>query len=517
MLSAACASEQQYFGHRKYYADVSSAAYPLERMRPLRALTSPVPALFVALTAALSSASMVRGLYDPDYFWHVTTGRMVLESGRIPTTDPFSFTWHGEPWIADQWLGQALIAVIQDHLGVVVLLIGFGALAALGPALVAEAMRRDGAHIGVVLALAVLASAALLTQVTARPQVISFALMGLLLVILISIRPASRFLLVVPPLLFLVWANTHGFFIVGLSVGFVYMVTTLLGRTAMKERRLAVVAVGLLSVGAAALTPQGVEGIVYAASFGNLDDWVGQRIAEWQSPDFHDPQFLPFLLLLVTFVIYGTRGVPGWLTIVGILGLVLGLLAVRSIGIGSIMMLPAVTLSTSHRLEVSRLEVSEPARRWLEVAIATGGAAILLTYTITNYPIRAKADFLPVAGTEVLSEVRPDARVLASFGWGGYVLHELHERGGRVFVDGRMPKYRPDLMEDYDMIVNADRGWVRLVADYDVEAMLLRPSAVITKGIAQDAGWCEVYRDEVQVLLLRHCPDGSAKALTAGE
>jgi hypothetical protein len=95
--------------------------------------------------------------------------------------------------------------------------------------------------------------------------------------------------------------------------------------------------------------------------------------------------------------------------------------------------------------------------------------------------------------------------VLATYGWGGYVLNEIAGTGGRVFVDGRMPKYRPDLLEDYGRIVGADPSWERLVEGYGVEAMLLRPEAVITKGIAQAAGWCERYRDDIQVLLLSDC------------
>jgi hypothetical protein len=119
--------------------------------------------------------------------------------------------------------------------------------------------------------------------------------------------------------------------------------------------------------------------------------------------------------------------------------------------------------------------------------------------------VTVDARSLPVAGTELLSERMPDARVLASYGWGGYVLSELYDSGGRVFVDGRMHKYAPDVIDEYNAIINADAGWEELVEKRGVEAILLKPEHVLVKGIAQEAGWCEAHRDELEVLLLRDC------------
>ena len=469
-------------------------------------LHSPIPALWLALTGALAAGSITRGIFDPDYFWHVATGRMILDVRHIPTRDPFSFTWFGEPWVQDQWLAQVLIVIVQEQLGLVVLLILFAAFAALGPALVAEALRREGVHMGAIILVTVLASAALFVQVTARPQVIAFAMLGALLAILIRLRPPSQHIAMLLPPLFLVWANTHGFFIVGLGVGLVYLLATLAGRTPMAERKWLVVAVGLACVAATALTPQGPAGILYAASFGGLDDWVGQNIIEWQSPNFHDTEYLPFLLLIVTLVLSGVRHVPGWLAALSFIGMALGLMALRSIGVGAILMLPAVALSVGHARGSPAIRPGRPERRWIELAFAAVGAVVMVSGAAGAAGITADEDFFPIAGVEMLKDTDPDARVLASFGWGGYVLHELHPSGGRVFVDGRMPKYRPDLLDDYGAIINADTAWSNLADAYGVEAMLLRPRETITKGIAQDAGWCEVYRDELQVLLLRECP-----------
>ena len=55
--------------------------------------------------------------------------------------------------------------------------------------------------------------------------------------------------------------------------------------------------------------------------------------------------------------------------------------------------------------------------------------------------------------------------MLADYGWGGYVIHELYQSGGRVFVDGRNDMYDQQVLDDYDPIKNADPGGRHLPTD----------------------------------------------------
>jgi hypothetical protein len=99
----------------------------------------------------------------------------------------------------------------------------------------------------------------------------------------------------------------------------------------------------------------------------------------------------------------------------------------------------------------------------------------------------------------------PDGRILASYGWGGYVGANMYDGGGRIFVDGRNDMYDDSILEDYDRVRAAEEGWEAIPDRYDVDALLFPPTDAITKGPAEIAGWCEAYRDENEVLFLRHC------------
>src|SRR5229473_168717 len=60
---------------------------------------------------------------DPGSFWHVVVGRRILSSGEFPHTDSFSFRCSGQPWIANQWLGECVLALLHNIGGLDTLLL----------------------------------------------------------------------------------------------------------------------------------------------------------------------------------------------------------------------------------------------------------------------------------------------------------------------------------------------------------------------------------------------------------
>ena len=54
-------------------------------------------------------------LSDNSFFWHLRTGRLILDSG-LPRTDPYSFSASGTDWVGQSWLADLFYGVI-DLLG----------------------------------------------------------------------------------------------------------------------------------------------------------------------------------------------------------------------------------------------------------------------------------------------------------------------------------------------------------------------------------------------------------------
>src|ERR1017187_3869137 len=48
---------------------------------------------------------------EGDTWWHTAVGERILSTHLWPTTDPYSFTVHGNPWMANEWLGEVVMAI----------------------------------------------------------------------------------------------------------------------------------------------------------------------------------------------------------------------------------------------------------------------------------------------------------------------------------------------------------------------------------------------------------------------
>ena len=66
---------------------------------------SPVPdilmfSLFALLIIFLTTSKLTN---EDDYFWHLATGRYIVQNGSIPAQDVFSYPTLGQPWLVTEW------------------------------------------------------------------------------------------------------------------------------------------------------------------------------------------------------------------------------------------------------------------------------------------------------------------------------------------------------------------------------------------------------------------------------
>jgi hypothetical protein len=478
-------------------------------------LPSTAVIVVATLAAILAIVCVAHGISDADYFWHVTVGKLVADTRTVPSVDPFSFTWGGQPWTPHEWLGELFIYGLLRVFGQTGMVVAFGLVSACIVVVVGAMLIRRGVSLAALALPLVLIVLLVGPYATIRPQVLSWLLLATLLWMLALLRAehAARAWLLVP--FFVLWANVHGLYVIGLGVVATYALFTLIGRTPMRGAKAAMTLASVGALLASMATPAGPIGLLYPLRYVDAGDWGLANILEWQSPNFHQPAHLPFLLLMSAMMLVGLREVPGWMRALAIGSIAMGLLALRNIPLAAVLATPALAIGIQGFLKhgehvVERVtEGRAVQRRMMEIA---GASVIVIATSVMFAPLgigagaeAAVAKSFPVAAVNRLAQVQPTAHVLAEYGWGGYVIHELYARGGRVFVDGRNDMYSQQILDDYLHIRNADDGWQGLVDRYGVDAMLLPPGATITRGAATTAGWCESYRDEMSVLLLRGC------------
>jgi hypothetical protein len=383
-------------------------------------------------------------------------------------------------------------------------------------AILAFALHRFGLRTAAVAIAVSMTALVVVAYATIRPQAVSWIMFAILIGGLVHLRvDRSRWVLALLPL-FIVWANLHGLWAVGLVVLGVYVALTLVGLTPMSSggRTWALAMLPLAAIGAL-FTPAGPSLLLYPFRYVDGGDWGMANITEWQSPDFHDPAHLPLFVFMAGIAFFGRWRVPWWMSILAFLGIAMALLSLRNAPIAAIIGAPALAVGLDNALgdwrgspRVRSARVSTQ-RRIIEIAVAVVIAvAGVIIFVPPDPEARVEASIereLPIQGVEILRERIPDGRILAEYGWGGYVIGQMSDAGALVGIDGRNDMYDDSILEMYGHVQNADPGWDAIVDEWQAEAMLFPPYRAITKGPAEDAGWCEAFRDENEVLYLRVC------------
>jgi len=122
------------------------------------------------------------------------SGRTFLRTHHWPTTDPYSFTATGNPWIAYEWLGEIVLALVYRAGGLVslcIFLVAFGSIAILALYGLA-AMRSKNSKAAFVASLFVTSLA--FASFTLRPQMFGYLFLILTLLVMEKFRLGVSFL-----------------------------------------------------------------------------------------------------------------------------------------------------------------------------------------------------------------------------------------------------------------------------------------------------------------------------------
>jgi len=453
---------------------------------------------------------------DPDLWWHIRNGQNILATHHWPTTDPFSFTVAGQPWISTEWLGDVLFATVA-HLaglqGLDALLIILGGAVML--ALYGYATLRSGnSKAGFVVAsvLFVLAN----PSFSLRPQMLGYLFLILTLAALERFRQGRPRALWFLPLLFLLWVNTHGSFVIGMGAIGAYWLGGLakfrLGDLAAdawtSTERLRLEIVFLLCLVALTITPYGAELARYPFHVASSLPLGVANVMEWQPMPFNLPGGKVFLALLLGFLLLQVIFRFKWRieeVALFLFGAMMACLHVRFL----LVFVPffAPLFGTIAARWVPNYERSKD-RYLLNAILMTGVIVAMVRYFPTRPQMEAiVARGFPVNAVAYMREHSVPGPLFNSYNFGGYLVW-MNEK---VFVDGRADPYeRGGALADYFHITKLQPGALTVLRNYGVQSCLLGRDEPLVTMLAAVPEWQRVYADNLSVLFVRRQSDSPA-------
>jgi hypothetical protein len=489
----------------------------------------------VAAAFLFIAVLQVHRLDDADTWWHLASGRFIAERGVVPSSDPFSFTAPGAPWINRQWLFDLGLYGLWHLGGDQATILGVGALFVAAFACAYRLARRRlpaWAAAGLVF----LAAETAVERFTVRPEAATLLLLAVQLLLLDG--PVGWRKVAVLVGLQVAWANLHALSVLGLiplgsEVAAAFAVASLPlppgWRAASRRSKPDVMRIAVAAAGAAlaeTATPFGFAGAVYPLWLLSLiqgGDLRSLTIVEHRATSFavlSPAAAAGFVVMLVLTALAAVGSLRRWrLQQVACAAafVALAFMARRNVALLGFGVLPL--LASGLQPGVERLNEWLGSRRGVRPALSCALALFFVVETTRVMTGRYYDDarltrafgmgrsllLFPSGAVDFLQAEAPAARVLNDDGLGGYLLWRAFPPR-QVFIDGRLQVYPEAIYRDYQSTLDDPAAFAEVAARWGITAVLLaHPSPgrlELAATIARLPGWRVAYLDGGAVVLL---------------
>jgi hypothetical protein len=482
----------------------------------------PIATLFLLLQGARTI------LADGDTGWQIRTGDWILQNGRVPHTDLFSFTKSGQSWFAWEWLWDVIFSLIHRASGLSGVVLANTLILSVISVLLYRLVRRHASNDARALVVTLAAMCATAIHWLGRPHLLSWVLLLAALHLIDRAQEGRTQLLWWFPLLVAFWANVHGSFPLALLLLFTYGAVNTIQDVAhagfhdlwpaLRRHRIWFLACAA-SLAASLLNPYGWHLHQHIALY-LADAKQLNSISEFMPFDFHSSLAIcveAFLILGGCAAIACFRQGRWAQAIILLVWAHLAFKSARNVPIFVFLAAPAIAEWITAALEsVKRAPVAKWLRELSEDLLSFGkdfhafervgrlpfipvGAGLLLALLLGIFPGGRQpiADFdardFPVAATRLLAK-HPDARVFTFDQWGGYLIYRLYPKM-RVFADDRSDFYGADYLQEWVKALKARFDWRKELTRYSIDTVLLATDDPLSSVLKETREWKPVFDD----------------------
>ncbi len=476
-------------------------------------------------------------LSDGDAGWHMRVGQWILEHGRVPTQDFFSYSKAGQPWFAWEWLSDVIFALAHSWIGLKGML---WLSAALFMALVGVLFLRAGragANIFIALPLTMLAVGVIRIHLLARPHMFTLLFVALAMwLIERDLSKQTRHVWALVPLTVL-WVNLHGGWAALVAILAVVSAgaaaESLAGRRdwSVSRRYLLLAA---CCAAASLANPYGWELHKHMSAY--LDSkWISDAVEEFQAPKFRSEGQKMFEIIMLGALVAAGFQLRRRRFILPFLILFWTHAAVTSVRHAPILAIIALpVLATELAAAWTRLAgrykkssvpgILNAIGRDMQPSITKPGiwSALPMLFLLTPLaPVRWPADFpselFPADFVTRHESVLKSARLLTNDEWADYLLYRYYPNQ-RVFFDGRSDFYGERLGREFLRVLNGHYDWAILLKKHKIDTVMLPPGVALASLLKSSPDWRLVADSghEVLFVLKGSPPENAALALMAG-
>ncbi len=482
---------------------------------------------------------------DDDLFWHLATGRYIVENKVVPDKDVFGHITSGTEWIPFEWGWDVLTYGLYNIGGHNAILL-FRSLAFCFIFLLLYLLLRKfkvNSFLSIFALFVLLV--AIMDRFSPRPHILTYIFFVVLLYILLSYKyidkiKYKRWLYFVP-LIFLLWANSHMGVLAGGLILFVFTISETiiylkpssftsseikaLGKTELRNLWIISAASALMLL----VNPHVFNTYIYAYSHTKMK--MLESVNEWQSPFSSKLDFGFIITLYKIFIFsgllvlyYAFKKKDLLFALMYISFAVYSVRAIRFTVDYELIMAVFIVMSISYIISQIR---SVDFRRIFNGNILKGALAVFIIYIVTLIPNNEiyekikyyrvsgwgiNSDFIPVQLFDFMKENKISGTPYNHFGTGGYLVWNFPDE--KNFIDSR--NLNDEIHSEYDAIMVMQPGFEKKLEDRGVDYVIYldpdlirRPNELkrlITNYLSTNKKWKLLFWDDKSMLFVKDKP-----------
>jgi hypothetical protein len=496
----------------------------------------------IALTIALFAGIFLfftHPISHGDFWWHVSTGKWILEHNALPKGDPFAYTTNPAPdprknlLLQGYWLAQVIFYFVQNHTGFQGIIIFKAVLFSALFFLLWRILYRKG--VDTPTAVFIVAMLAMLSRSYDDPKPQLFSFLGSLCIFQLMEKGLAEIrdkgspklsTLALTPLLMLLWANLHPGFIIGQAIIAVLLLTEiskyLIKKPAIQGKSLAILALwSLASLLTALINPCTETAALVMLEFKTrvLATTINEYLNPWEYSKYMGNSTIFYGLIAVAVVTAATMAASWRRLELSHILLYSGFAAAAasSFRFAMFFIFMSVAISASCITDTAKKALI----RFRSVMTILSLASVVLLFTISAKESSfrhgaLKSDYLPEKAVDFMLGHDLKGPLFNPYEWGGYLMFRLHPVH-KVFIDGRTLDYNAHMRYMTVKMGKKDNDF----SMYGIKTVLFYPLTPhgykipgLVFSLLKDREWRLIYIDEKSVIFVRSDTMGNMPSLS---
>jgi hypothetical protein len=484
-------------------------------------------------------------LWDYDFWWHIATGRYIVEHKALPDTDPFSFVNNLEenknPYplraqliLKQYWLAQVIFYKVYDTFGDrgIILLRSFILFSIIFIIFWWFNRQKVAFYITCPFLFFIFFQTLIFTG--ERPVLFTILFSVIVFIILDDYRQRKgRLVFSLIPLMF-VWENLHGGYILGVIIILAYIMAEavhfIFKRDAFdKKVFITLCIIGLLTLAVSAINPNGLNAFL---TLGPQDKLIQANVIEYQSPfSLYKTQVRPidyeYIFLIILFPVLAILrnkkiAVVHYLLLLGLLYMSITALrfSIYYVCLSAMILgreLYYLLDEYFEKTKVNRYKFNFIASFLLLVSsiLFTSGYVDFDKISFTT----AKKSSVPKGAADFIEAHRIQGNMFNDMGFGGYLAWRLYP-WKKIFIDTRQLNYVVTIefawitgatqsIENPELPKGKKQLWERLLDHYKIDLIVIDSIDLIGQvtplvfSLIKHEKWIPVHCDLVSVVFVR--------------